>query len=248
MLGLATLEFIAIATLVPSLVLVWYVLLEWGMIWAFIATLLSGSVYVLSVCVAVVLGKKLFLDAPPVGIHNARSSLGIRKWMTDKLFLMSLTYTGSLYATLYTGPWLRLLGAEVGRGAEVSTAAHIDPDLLTIGTESFVADMASVGGSSFCNGWVAFDRTTVGDRAFVGNAAFVPAGTHTGDRSLVGVLTVPDRDGSPPTRHGWVRPPSTCRYGRTAEPTRSRRRSGRVDRSSRTACSSSTSGSRSRPR
>ncbi len=206
-LGLVTLEFIAIATLVPSLVLVWYVLLEWGMIWAFLATLVSGSVYVLSVCTAVALGKKLLLDAPPVGIHDARSSLGIRKWMTDKLFLMSLTYTGSLYATLYTGPWLRLLGAKVGRGAEVSTAAHIDPDLLTIGAESFVADMASVGGSSFCNGWIAFDRTTVGDRAFVGNAAFVPAGTHTGDRSLVGVLTVPDRNGVP-ADSSWLGSPA----------------------------------------
>lgn len=196
-LGMAALELVAIASLFPSLILVWYVLLQYGMIWAFIATLASGPLYVISVCGAVMAGKKLLLREPPAGIHSARSSLGIRKWMTDKLFLMSLTYTGSLYATLYTGPWLRVLGARVGRGAEVSTAAHIDPDLLTIGDESFVADMASVGGSSFCNGWIALDHTVVGERAFVGNAAHVPAGTRTGDRSLVGVLTVPAPDGVP---------------------------------------------------
>ncbi|MCA1008477.1 amino acid adenylation domain-containing protein [Rhodococcus hoagii] len=206
-LGLAALELVAIATLVPSLVLVWYVLLEWGMIASFLATLATGTVYVASVCAAVALGKRLLLPHVPVGIQNARSGLGVRKWMTDKLFLMSLTYTGSLYATLYTAPWLRMLGARVGRGAEVSTAAHIDPDLLTIGNDSFVADMASVGGSSFCNGRVAFDTTTVGDRAFVGNAAFVPAGTHTGDRSLVGVLTVPGRDGVP-ADSSWLGSPA----------------------------------------
>ena len=48
--------------------------------------------------------------------------------------------------------WLRALGAKVGRGAEVSTVAHLDPDLLVRGRESFVADMASVGGATFHHG------------------------------------------------------------------------------------------------
>ncbi|WP_254699235.1 Pls/PosA family non-ribosomal peptide synthetase [Rhodococcus sp. SGAir0479] len=206
-LGLASLEAAAIAALFPSLILVWYVLLTYGMVWAFIATLASGPLYVLSVCAVVAAGKRVLLPDPPTGTHSARSTLGIRKWLADKLFLMSLTYTGSLYATLYTGPWLRLLGARVGRGAEVSTAAHIDPDLLTIGDGSFVADMASVGGSSFCNGWFTLDHTVVGERAFIGNAAHVPAGARTGDRSLVGVLTVPHADGVP-ADSSWLGSPA----------------------------------------
>ncbi|KAA0017009.1 Pls/PosA family non-ribosomal peptide synthetase [Antrihabitans cavernicola] len=205
--AVAALEVVAIATIVPALVLVWAVLLEYGMIAALLATLPSGTVYVLTVCGVVAAGKRVVLPTLPAGVFDAHSGLGIRKWIADKLFEMSLTYTNSLYATLYTAPWLRLLGAKIGRGAEVSTAAHIDPSLLRIGAESFVADMASVGGSTFANGRMAFDATEVGVRSFVGNAAFVPAGTRTGTGSLVGVLTVPPT-GDVPEGTSWLGSPA----------------------------------------
>jgi non-ribosomal peptide synthetase-like protein len=137
------------------------------------------------------------LPETPAGIHHLRSGLGVRKWIVDKLLEASLATTNTLYATLYTVPWLRLLGARVGRGAEVSTAAYLDPDLLSLAPESFVADMASIGSATFCNGHVAFRHTKVGWRAFVGNAAFIPSGTHMDDESLVGVHTVPPPDGVP---------------------------------------------------
>jgi non-ribosomal peptide synthetase-like protein len=123
--------------------------------------------------------------------------LGLRKWIADALLADSLAFTNSLYATLYTVPWLRLLGARIGRGAEVSTAAHLDPDLLTLGEQSFVADMASVGAATFADGRMLLRPTRVGKRAFVGNAALVPSGTGTGDGSLVGVHTVPPPEGVP---------------------------------------------------
>ena len=205
--GVVALEALAIATIVPSLVLVWAVLLEFGMIASLLATLVSGAVYVASVCAVVLLGKKLILPALPVGTFPAASVLGVRKWVTDKLLEMSLLYTNTLYATLYTVPWLRALGARVGRGAEVSTVSHIDPDLLTIGEESFVADMASLGGSAFCNGRMMFAPTAVGTRAFIGNAAVLPSGMRTGDGSLVGVLTVPPADGVPPDT-SWLGNPA----------------------------------------
>jgi len=86
-----------------------------------------------------------FLARTPVGIHPVRSALGLRKWIADALLAQRLTFTNSLYATLYTVPWLRMLGATIGKGAEISTAAHLDPDLLQLGEETFIADMASVG-------------------------------------------------------------------------------------------------------
>ncbi|SEM36662.1 Pls/PosA family non-ribosomal peptide synthetase [Rhodococcus maanshanensis] len=205
--GVLTLEALTIATIVPSLVLVWAVLLEYGMIASLLATLASGAVYVASVCAVVALGKKLILPSLPIGTFPEASALGVRKWATDKLFEMSLLYTNTLYATLYTVPWLRLLGAEVGRGAEVSTVSHIDPDLLTIGEESFVADMASLGGSTFCNGRMTFAPTEIGTRAFIGNAAVLPSGMRTGDGSLVGVLTVPPAEGVPPDT-SWLGNPA----------------------------------------
>ena len=68
---------------------------------------------------------------------------------------ISLGATNSLYATLYTSPWLRLLGAKVGRRAEVSTVSNIDPDLLIVGQESFIADLATVGAARYHRGTMA---------------------------------------------------------------------------------------------
>ena len=199
-LGVVGLELSAIATIVPSVVLVWWALLRWGLLAGLFATIPAGPLYVVTTCAVVALGKRLVLRHAPVGIHPARSGLGIRKWVTDKLLEFSLLFTNSLYSTLYTVPWLRLLGARVGRGAEVSTAAHLDPDLLTLEPDSFVADMASVGAATFANGRMALLPTRVGHRAFVGNAAFVPAGTTLGAGSLIGVQTLPP-DERRPRRH-----------------------------------------------
>jgi non-ribosomal peptide synthetase-like protein len=195
--SLGGLEVGAIAMIVPGVALVWWALLTYGVLAGLIATVVAGPVFVVTVCTVVALGKRLVLPRVPVGVHPMRSGLGLRKWVADKLLEFSLTFTNSLYATLYTGPWLRVLGATVGRRAEVSTAAYLDPDLLTLGQESFVADMASIGAATFANGRFALLPTTVGTRAFVGNAAFVPAGTELGDGSLVGVSTVPPPSGVP---------------------------------------------------
>lgn len=197
LLGVIALEVGAIAMIAPSVALVWWVLLSLGVLAGLFATLPAGVVYVLTVCAVTAIGKRLVLHRAPVGIHTVFSGLGVRKWVADKLLEFSLMFTNSLYATLYAVPWLRLLGARVGRGVEVSTAAHLDPDLLVLGPESFVADMASVGAATFANGHIELRPTEVGSRAFVGNAAVVPAGSVLGDGSLVGVGTVPPASGVP---------------------------------------------------
>ncbi|WEB40824.1 amino acid adenylation domain-containing protein [Streptomyces yunnanensis] len=197
-LGVVLLELLTLAVVVPSAALMWCTWLAWGSGPTVLVTLtLAAPLYVLSVCAAIAGAKHLVLRRTPVGVHPVRSGLGVRKWLSDKLLEFSLTFTNSLYATLYTVPWLRLLGARIGPGAEVSTAAHLDPDLLTLGEGSFVADMAGVGGAAFAGGHLACRRTEVGRRAFVGNAAYLPAGTRTGPNSLIGVGTVPPQDEVP---------------------------------------------------
>jgi non-ribosomal peptide synthetase-like protein len=190
-LGLAFLEFLPILALVPLVALVWWTLLTQGALLALLVTAASGPLFVLSTCGLVLAARRLALPDTPVGVHHLRSTLGMNKWFGDKLLDQSLLLTNTLYSTLYTPMWLRALGADVGRGAEVSTISNVDPDLLTLGAGSFVADMASVGSATYGNGHVAFRRTEVGSRAFVGNASFIPSGSHLGDESLVGVLTTP---------------------------------------------------------
>ncbi|MFI9625927.1 Pls/PosA family non-ribosomal peptide synthetase [Streptomyces sp. NPDC052042] len=192
--GLMLLETTALATTLPGIALFWWATLNRGIAGGIAATALSGPVFVVTVCCVVAAGKRLVLPTAPVGIHPVRSWLGVRKWVSDKLLEVSLTFTNSLYATLYTVPWLKLLGARIGRSAEVSTVSHIDPDLLTLHEGSFVADLASIGGATFAAGRVAFGPTEVGRRAFIGNSALLLAGTRTGPGSLVGVCTVPPQN------------------------------------------------------
>ncbi|WP_432533457.1 Pls/PosA family non-ribosomal peptide synthetase [Kineococcus arenarius] len=195
--GFLGVELVQLITLLPPIVVVWWTLLTWGSGAALAACLLTGPLYVGWTCLLVALLRRRVLPETPVGVTAANSSLGLRKWLADKLLELSLISTNTLYSTLLTSPWLRALGARVGRGAEVSTVAHLDPDLLDLAPGSFVADMASVGSATYYRGAMVMERTTVGSRAFIGNASFVPAGTSLGDDSLVGVHTVPPAAGAP---------------------------------------------------
>ncbi|MGW1408280.1 Pls/PosA family non-ribosomal peptide synthetase [Streptomyces sp. NPDC002403] len=197
LLGLVLLETAVIAMALPSVVLLWWAWLRGGTVAGLAAAALSGPVFVATVCLIVAVGKRAVLRRTPPGTHPVRSALGVRKWIADKLLEYSLLFTNSLYATLYTVPWLRLLGARIGRNAEVSTVSHVDPDLLTLGDGSFVADLAGIGTAAFAADRVTFGPTAVGERSFVGNAALVPAGTRLGPGCLIGVGTVPPTDRVP---------------------------------------------------
>ena len=155
------------------------------------ATPLAGLIHVLATCLVVAVGKRLVMPRARAGVFPLRSWFGLRKWLSDKFMETSLSLTNSLYATLYTSTWLRILGAKVGARAESSTVSNIDPDLLVIGTESFVADLAVVGAARYHRGHVALGTTELGQRSFVGNAALVPGSAHLPDDSLIGVQSVP---------------------------------------------------------
>ncbi len=168
-----------------------YTLAGSSVIRALTLTPLAGLLFVATISTIVALGKWIVVRHTDAGSYPAQSSLGLRKWLSDKLMQTSLTYTNSLYATIYTSFWLRLLGAKVGRRAEVSTVSHIDADLLEIGTESFVADLAVVGAARYHRGQVSLGRTSIGSRTFVGNTALVPGARSLPDGCLIGVQSVP---------------------------------------------------------
>jgi non-ribosomal peptide synthetase-like protein len=189
--GIFTLELLPLGIMLPVVALVWWALLTYGTAAGLLATALSGPLFVVTACTVILAGRRLVLPSTPPGVHHLRSQLGLEKWFGDKLLELSLLLNNTMYSTLYTSLWLRALGSRIGHGAEVSTIGNIDPDLLTLEDGSFVADMASVGSATYANGHVAFQPTVIGSRAFVGNAAFIPAGSHLGEATLIGVRSVP---------------------------------------------------------
>jgi serine acetyltransferase len=64
-----------------------------------------------------------------------------------------------------------MLGAKVGKGAEISTALGVVPDMLTLGDETFIADAVLLGDEQIDRGWMTMHPTVVSRRSFVGNGA-----------------------------------------------------------------------------
>ncbi len=184
---------VPIAATVPGFLCIGLVYRYLGWPWYLMAAPVSGLLFVLSLCLIVVMGKWMVLPRVRPGIYPIKSWFYIRKWLVDRLVGMSLEFCDSLYATLYLLPFLRLLGARIGKWAEISTIAHITPDLLEIDDESFIADAAHVGPACIYRNKIRIRPTKIGRRTFVGNSAFIPEGTILPNECLIGVLSVPPR-------------------------------------------------------
>lgn len=208
-LGFVLLEVLPFFMSLPALALLGAasVVSNGNLLWVLAGTPVAGLLFVLSACILVAVGKWWVMPTSRTGIFPLRSSFGLRKWLVDQLMGISLAVTNTLYATLYTSPWLRLLGAKIGARSEVSTVSHIDPGLLKLGSECFVADMASISAARYDNAFVALGTTKLGKRCFIGNAALIPSNTQLDYDSLIGVHSVPPRE---PVKPGtsWLGSPA----------------------------------------
>ena len=74
------------------------------------------------------------------GHYSVHSWFYIRKWMLALTIEVTLETLSSLFATLYMRSWYRLMGAKIGKGAEISTNLSGRYDLVEIGEKNFIAD------------------------------------------------------------------------------------------------------------
>ncbi|MDP3713326.1 MAG: AMP-binding protein [Mycobacteriales bacterium] len=141
------------------------------------------------------------------GHAPVRSRTGWQVWATLRLLDEARTWLFPLYSSLLTPTWLRLLGARVGKGVEVSTALVL-PTMTTIGDGAFLADDTMVGAYELSGGWLRVAATKIGKRAFLGNSGMTAPGRRVRKDGLVAVLSAaPERAkpgsswlGSPPVR------------------------------------------------
>ena len=121
------------------------------------------------------------------GSWPVHGSTYYRKWLANQIQECSLNVLHGVYATVYAPMWYRLLGAKVGKNAEISTAMGVVPDMLTLGDETFIADAVMLGDDEVDGGWMTLQPTVIGHRSFVGNGAYVPDGTMLPENVLIGV-------------------------------------------------------------
>jgi non-ribosomal peptide synthetase-like protein len=154
------------------------------------APLVSLSFIVL-LALEIVCVKWLLLGKEKPGTHRLHTWQYFRRWLFNQTMDLSLDVMGPLYASIYLAPWYKMLGAKLGKDAEVSTASYISPDLLQIDEGSFIADSVSLGAPRARDGVVTTGVNYVGKRSFIGNSAMLPPGTVIGDNVLIGCLSAP---------------------------------------------------------
>ncbi|UUZ48996.1 hypothetical protein LP420_41595 [Massilia sp. B-10] len=146
------------------------------------------------------------------GRSAVHSNVYCAKWLVSHIQESSMNVLHGIYATVFAPYWYRLLGARVGRDAEISTALGVVPDMLTLGDETFIADAVMLGDEEIDGGWMTMQQTVVSHRSFVGNGSYIPDGTVLPERVLVGVHTHAAKPTSawPAATPGSVRPRFTC--------------------------------------
>jgi non-ribosomal peptide synthetase-like protein len=164
---------------------------RWSGLCAILLSPVGAALEVSVLCTTIIALKALFQRQAPNGRHRLYGGAHLCKWISDKLVETSLHFTQALYATVYLPPFLRALGAKIGRHAEVSTISDITSELLELGDETFIADGASVGPARVERGFVNLAKVSVGCRSFIGNAALVPQGAAIPSGCLIGVQSIP---------------------------------------------------------
>ena len=168
-----------------------------------VATLVALVTYAAST----IIGVRLLSIGLRAGHHPVRSRVGWQLWATERLMDAARTYLFPLYASLLTPWWLRLLGARVGRGTEISTVLLI-PKFTVISDGAFLADDTMVASYQLGGGWIHVETATIGKRAFLGNSGITQPGRKVPDDGLVAVLSAAPHKakagsswlGSPPVR------------------------------------------------
>ena len=125
------------------------------------------------------------------GVYSVFSWFYLRKWAVALATEITLEVLSSLFATIYMRNWYRLMGAKIGKDAEISTNLSGRYDLVEIGEKCFIADEVVLGDEEIRRGWMHLRRVKTGARVFVGNDAVVPIGSEIPDGALIGIMSKP---------------------------------------------------------
>ena len=187
------------------------------------ALLAVTTIPTLAVLVALTLRFAYRILSP--GWHPDYGAVGWALWFTDMLKINAEGMLFPLLASVFTRPWLRLMGIQIGRRTEVSTASGLNP-LVRFGELSQCTDDVGFCGARARGGWLCLEPIEVGSQSFIGPGAVVRGGSRLGDGSLVGALTVAPREAAQGTAWFGVpalelpRVPDASDPSRTVDPPR----------------------------
>ena len=125
------------------------------------------------------------------GVYSVHSWFYFRKWAMSLATEVTLDTLSSLFATIYMRAWYRLMGAKIGKDAEISTNLSGRYDLVEIGEKCFIADEVVLGDEEVRRGWMTLKKVKTGPRVFIGNDGVVPIGAEIPEGALIGIKSKP---------------------------------------------------------
>ncbi len=131
------------------------------------------------------------LPVVTAGTYSVYGWFYVRKWIVALATELMLETLSSLYATVYMRLWYRLMGARIGKDAEISCNLSGRYDLTDIGAQCFIADEVVLGDENVRRGWMTLEPVRTEDRVFVGNDAVVPPGANIPTGTLIGIKSRP---------------------------------------------------------
>ncbi len=173
----------------------------------FLLALPAGAVLIL--CTALISAAIRWSVLPRMapGSWPVHSGRYLGRWLVNQIQESCLQVLHGVYATVYAPFWYRLLGAKVGRDAEVSSALGVVPEMLTLGDETFIADAVMLGDEEIDGGWMTTRPTVISKRSFVGNCAYIPDGTTLPENVLIGVMSQAPRNEAMRDGETWLGSP-----------------------------------------
>lgn len=157
--------------------------------WHALATVpLATAVYLVGYALLVLVLVRSLSVGIKQGYHPVHGRVAWQVWATERLMDMARIGLFPIYASLFTPVWLRLLGARIGRGAEISTVLAL-PKMTTVASGAFLADDTMVAGYELGRGWLHVAPARIGKAAFLGNSGMIAPGRSVPNRGLVGVLS-----------------------------------------------------------
>jgi non-ribosomal peptide synthetase-like protein len=158
---------------------------------AIAGTALALPLFVVTTCLWIAMVKAILMRRETPGTYALYSMHYMRHWLAYGLMRVTRGLLLPVFTTLYLPPFMRLLGAKLGRHTEMSTVWSFMPEMIHAGDGVFFADGSLIGGRRTFGGRWEVAMNHIGERSFIGNGAMLPTGAGLGDRCLLGVLSAP---------------------------------------------------------
>ena len=151
----------------------------------------TSFVLVIVTVALVAVARWIILPRCREGVYSVHSGFYLRKWFVALVTEVTLDTLSSLYATVYMRNWYRLMGAKIGKDAEISTNLAGRYDLVDIGEKCFIADEVVLGDEDIRRGYMTLKKTRTAARVFIGNDGVLPPGSDIPEGALIGIKSKP---------------------------------------------------------